>query len=48
VKDLTTEWVLKDAREITAWDKRIEVTDQLPVLKNFPQILRGVLKLRGG
>ena len=30
-------WVLKDANEMTTWDKRIKVIDQFPCFKNIPR-----------
>ena len=30
-------WILKDANEMTTWDKRIKVIDQFPCFKNIPR-----------
>ena len=31
------QWALEDANEITKWDSRITVIDQLPMFKNIPR-----------
>jgi O-methyltransferase involved in polyketide biosynthesis len=30
-------WAMEDAREMTKWDKRIKVVDQLPLFRNIPR-----------
>ena len=30
-------WALEDASELTQWDSRISVIDQLPMFKNIPR-----------
>jgi len=37
VKDIATKWVLKDARKMEKWDKRIAVIDQFSAFRNFPR-----------
>ena len=37
IKDIATKWVLKDARKMEKWDKRITVLDQFSAFKNVPR-----------
>jgi O-methyltransferase involved in polyketide biosynthesis len=37
VENAAIKWVLKDVYEITKWDKRITVIDQVPYFKNIPR-----------
>ncbi|MGB8310323.1 MAG: class I SAM-dependent methyltransferase [Halobacteriota archaeon] len=37
VENAVIKWVLKDVNEMTTWDKRITVIDQVPYFKNIPR-----------
>jgi O-methyltransferase involved in polyketide biosynthesis len=37
VENAPIKWVLKDVNEMTKWDKRITVVDQVPYFKNIPR-----------
>jgi O-methyltransferase involved in polyketide biosynthesis len=37
MKGATVKWALRDANEITKWDSRITVIDQVPLFRNIPR-----------
>ena len=37
VENAVIKWALKDVNEMTKWDKRITVVDQVPYFKNIPR-----------